>query len=182
MTKDKELVGGYAPDFELPGTDKQVYHLGRYLEQYKAIAVIFISNQCPVVAQYLERIKKIQAEFNNQGFSFIAINSYDSGNSTQESLESMQLFAEKHNLSFPYLKDPTQDVAKTFGITVTPEVFLLDKESVICYAGAIDDNPDTPNSVTKSYLRDSITNLLSGQEIAPTYIKPIGTPMQWRNN
>ncbi len=182
MTKDKQLVGGYAPDFELLGIDKQVYHLGRYFEQYKAIAVIFISNQCPVVAQYLERIKKIQEEFNNQGFSFIAINSHNSANNPQESLESMQLFAEKHNLSFPYLKDPTQDVAKAFQITVTPEVFLLDKESVIRYAGVIDDNPNASNSVTKFYLRDSITNLLSEQEIATNYIKPTGTPMQWHNN
>ncbi|MDJ0650178.1 MAG: thioredoxin family protein [Xenococcaceae cyanobacterium MO_188.B19] len=174
MKIDKKLVGDYAPDFELPGTDKQVYHLGRYLEQYNAIAVIFITNQCPVVNKYLDTIKQIQADFNSQGFSFIGINS---GNNPQESLESMQLFAQKNNLSFPYLKDPTQDVAKTFGIKVTPEVFLLDNKSVIRYAGSIDDR-DT-DVVTKSYLRDSITSLLSGQEIVLTYNEPTGTPIQW---
>ena len=173
MKLDRELVGGYAPDFELPGTDKQVHHLGRYLEQYSAIAVIFISNQCPVVNQYLDCIKKIQAEFNSQGFSFIAINS---GNNPQDNLESMQLFAEKNNLSFPYLKEPTQDVAKTFGIKVTPEVFLLDNKSVIRYAGSIEG--DSTDGVKKSYLEANISNLLSGQEIAITYTEPMGTSIQ----
>ncbi len=181
MKTDKELVGGYAPDFELPGIDTQVYHLGRYLEQYKAIAVIFISNQCTKVNQYLDRIQKIQADFNPQGFSFIAINSNDFGDNLQESFESMALFAQKHNLLFPYLRDPTQDVAKSFGIKVTPEVFLLDNKSVIRYAGSIDDNPDAPDLVTKSYLRDSITNLLAAQKISITYTEPIGSPIQWRN-
>ncbi len=173
MKIDKKLVGDYAPDFELPGIDKQVYHLGRYLEQYNAIAVIFISNQCPVVNKYLDTIKQIQAEFNSQGFSFIGINS---SNNPEESLESMQLFAQNNNLSFPYLKDPTQDVAKTFGIKVTPEVFLLDNKSVIRYAGSIENG----DPLSKSYLRNSITSLLSGQEIVITYDEPIGTPIQWR--
>ena len=176
MKIDRKLVGDYAPDFELPGTDKQVYHLGRYLEQYNAIAVIFITNQCPMVSQYLNLIKTIQTEFNSQGFSFIAINS---GNNPEDSLESMQLFAENNNLSFPYLKDPTQDVAKTFGVRVTPEVFLLDNKSVIRYAGSIDG--DSSDSLPKSYLRDSITSLLSGQEITITYSEPTGTPIEWRN-
>ncbi len=178
MKIDRELVGSYAPDFELPATNREVYHLGRYLEEYNAIAVIFISNQCPIVNQYLERIKKIQAEFHSQGFSFIAINS---GDDSQDSLESMEIFAKQHDLSFPYLKDITQDVAKTFGVQVTPEVFLLDKKSVILYVGGIDDNADTHDSVTKSYLRDNIINLFSEQEITITYTKPIGTPIQWRN-
>ena len=173
MKIDQKLVGDYAPDFELPGIDKQVYHLGRYLEQYNAIAVIFISNQCPVVNKYLDTIKQIQAEFNSQGFSFIGINS---SNNPEESLESMQLFAQNNNLSFPYLKDPNQDVAKTFGIKVTPEVFLLDNKSVIRYAGSIED----ADTINKSYLRDSIASLLSGQEIVITYHEPIGTPLKWR--
>ncbi|MDJ0535089.1 MAG: thioredoxin family protein [Xenococcaceae cyanobacterium MO_207.B15] len=181
MQTDKKLVGGYAPDFELPGMDEEVGHLGRYLKQYQAIAVIFISNQCPYVHQYLDRIKKIQADFHPQGFSFIAINSNDSGNTLQESFETMKGFAQQHNLSFPYLRDSTQDVAKSFGVQVTPEVFLLDNKSVVRYAGNIDDNPDAPDSVTSSYLRDSITSLLSGQEIATNYTEPVGTPIKWRN-
>lgn len=181
MQTDKKLVGDYAPDFELPGIDRQVYHLSRYLQQYKAIAVIFISNQCPVVKQYIARIQQIQADFQAQGFSFIAINSSDFDQTLAASFESMQLFAQQYNLTFPYLKDPTQDVAKSFRVQVTPEVFLLDNNSVIHYAGSIDNRPDAPNLVTNSYLQDNIANLLANQEIVINYTEPVGTPIQWRS-
>ena len=35
------VIGAYAPDFELPGTNGTVHHLARYLDDYRAVVVVF---------------------------------------------------------------------------------------------------------------------------------------------
>ena len=180
MTLTQQFIGNHAPDFELPGIDGQVYHLGRYREAFNAIAVIFISNQAPQVISYLDRLKQIQAQFAEQKFTIVAINSHDSENSLKENFSDMKAFAAANGLNFPYLRDTTQDVAKSFGAKVIPEVFLLDRNAVIRYAGQIDDNADSPEAVQNHYLKDSISNLLSGREIAIDRTSPVGIAIKWR--
>jgi peroxiredoxin len=182
METDNNFVGNYAPDFELPGIDRQVYHLGRYLEQFKAIGVVFMGNSCPYVNAYINRLKELQQEFANSYFTLVGINSNDSQGTLEESFEAMTEFAQTNQLNFPYLRDPTQDVAKSFGVQLIPAVFLLDSEAVIRYAGKIDDSSESSDSVKQSYLRNSISALLNGGEINPTYTEPIGSPIKWRVN
>lgn len=182
MKADKNPVGSYAPDFELPGIDGQVYHLGRYLEKFRAIGVVFLGNNCSYVNSYIDRLKQIQAEFAASGFTLVGINSNDTDSTLEKTFEAMTNFAEENQLNFPYLRDPTQDVAKSFGARVMPEVFLLDSDAVIRYAGRVDDYLESAERVQTSYLRNSIAALLAQQEIDPSYIEPIGEPIQWRKN
>ncbi|MBE9170647.1 thioredoxin family protein [Pleurocapsales cyanobacterium LEGE 06147] len=182
MKADKNPVGSYAPDFELPGIDRQVYHLGRYRENFQAIGVVFIGNNCSYVNGYIDRLKQIQAEFACCSFTLVGINSNDTDSTLEETFEAMNSFAEQNQLNFPYLRDPTQDVAKSFGARVIPEVFLLDSDAVIRYAGRIDDSLESADEVQISYLRNSIAALLAEKEIDPSYTEPVGSPIQWRKN
>jgi peroxiredoxin len=159
------LVGNYAPDFEIPGTDEEVHHLARYIDKYQGIAVIFLSNQCPHVKAYLDRLKQIQNDFTSQGFTIIGINSNDSKQFPAEDFDSMKTFAEENNLNFPYLRDTTQDVARAFKVSHTPEVFLINKNWTVVYQGQIDDNYQESSEVKNAYLRDNINALLKGEEI-----------------
>lgn len=180
MEVNKSSVGDYAPDFEIPGIDKQVHHLGRYLNNFKAVGVVFLGNKFPHVEEYIQRLKNIQTEFESQDFTLIAINSNDSGGTIEESFEAMQSFAEKQQLNFPYLRDPTQDVAKSFGAELIPAAFLIDSQSVICYRGKIDDSPESTDSIVNPYFRNSIAALLTGAEISPSSTKPVGESIKWR--
>ncbi len=170
-------IGNYAPDFELPGIDGQVHHLSRYLEKFRAVGVVFISNHCPYVEWYLDRLKNIQAEFAPQGLTLIGMNGSDLGSS----FENMKAFAQRHDLNFPYLWDPTQDVTRSFGATKTPMAFLIDSTGTVRYKGQIDDRPQDPLSVREDYLRSAIACLFGGQEIAIPQTEPIGTTLIWRN-
>lgn len=118
-------IGSYAPDFELPGVDGEVHHLAQYLEKYRAIGVIFMCNHCPYVGLYLERLKQIQTDFLASGFTLIGINANDATQYPEDSFENMKAFAATRNLNFPYLRDPTQDVARSFGASITPEAFFI---------------------------------------------------------
>lgn len=179
MSIEANTIGNYAPDFELPGIDREVYHLGSYLKKFKAIGVVFIGNDIPEVNQYIERLNQIQTEFKDQGFTLVGIDSNYRQEAIAESFEVMKRFAQEQNLAFPYLRDPTQDVAKSFKAKVMPTVFLLDRDTVIRYQGPIDDSVEA-SGVTKSYLHESIAALLAEEKIARDYIEPVGAAIQWR--
>ena len=112
MEKIGTPIGSYAPDFELPGIDGQVHHLSSYLRKWRGIAVIFMSNECPYVSSYLYRLKQIQSRFESQGVTLVGINANDLYQYPKDSFEKMKKFARVNQLNFPYLWDPTQDVAQ----------------------------------------------------------------------
>lgn len=182
MEKTGTTIGSYAPDFELPGIDRAVHHLARYLEKYRAVGVIFMCNHCPYVKGCIDHFKQIQADFESEGFTLIGINANDASLSPEDSFENMLAFGEEYQLNFPYLRDPTQDVAKGFGATVTPQAFLLDNRGVLRYWGSVNDNPQTPELVQMAYLRNAIASLLKGEAIDPSETEPIGCSLiKWRS-
>ncbi|MFG3818761.1 MULTISPECIES: thioredoxin family protein [Limnothrix] len=175
-----ERIGKYAPDFEIPGADGKVHHFATYLGQYKAAVVIFMCNHCPYVGMYLDRLKALQAEFEPQGVTLIGINANDANQFPEDSFDAMKVFARERGLNFPYLWDPTQDVADCFGAKKTPQAFLVDANSVMRYIGAVDDSPQDPSVVTQAYLRDAITSFLDEQPIAIAFTEAIGCSVKWR--
>ena len=173
-------IGNFAPDFEIPGIDREVYHLGSYRKKLKAIAVVFMDNNSPPVNQYIKRLKQIQNDFGDRGFTVMGIDSNHRTEPIAESIDAMQKYAQEKNLNFPYLRDTTQDVAKSFKAKVMPSVYLLDSDAVIRYQGKIDDCAESIEKVNHHYLRNSISAILSGETIATDYTEPEGTPIQWR--
>lgn len=177
-----EKIGSYAPDFELPGSDGKVHHLARYLEQYQLVCVVFMSDRCPHVRAYLDRLKQLQTDFQERNVAFIGINSNDAIQFPEEGLENMMTFKATHHLNFPYIRDVTQDVAKGFGAQKTPEAFVLDSQGVIHYRGRIDDNAEQPTAANAPYLQQAIVQLLAGEPIATPVTEAVGCPIQWRKS
>ncbi|NET52769.1 MAG: thioredoxin family protein [Merismopedia sp. SIO2A8] len=172
-------VGSYAPDFELPGIDKHVHHLSRYLEKWRGIGVIFISNNCPYVLSYVDRLKKIQSQFHDQNFTLIGINSDKISCSQENCLENMKKFARDKQLNFPYLWDSTQEVAQSFGAQKTLSSFLIDQLGIVFYKGCIDDNSQQPAAVKQPYLQRAIAAMLAGEEASPQSTEVIGSEIEW---
>jgi peroxiredoxin len=173
-------VGGYAPDFELPGIDNQVHHLRRYLENFRVVGVISMCHQCPYVNLYLNRLKQIQAEFATAGFILMGINVSDSTETPGNNLESMKVFAENNQLNFPYLWDSTQDVSRSFGAIATPMAFVVDSHGILRYRGQIDNHPHAPLGTGEDYLRNAIAALFKGEAITIPETQPVGTSIIWR--
>ncbi len=173
-------IGNYAPDFEIPGIDKEVYHLGSCRKKFKAIAVVFMGNDSADVDHYIERLKQIQTDFGDQNFTIMGIDSNYRPEPIAESMKAMQNYAQEKSLNFPYLRDPTQDVAKAFKVKVIPTIYLLDTDAVIRYQGRIDDCAESVDQVNDHYLRDNITALLAGGKITKDFIEPVGTKIKWR--
>ncbi|MEO1211797.1 MAG: redoxin domain-containing protein [Cyanobacteria bacterium J06638_20] len=132
------VLGRYAPDFELPGVTGQVHHLRYYLTCFALVGVVFLAHECPSVQRSLPYLKELQQQFQASGFMLIGINANDGVQSPIDRSPHMSAFADTWQLNFPYLRDETQDVAETFGVTHTPQMFLIDQEGVVQFNGGID--------------------------------------------
>lgn len=181
IEKTTTPIGSYAPDFELLGIDEQVHHLYRYLKQWRGVGVVFLCNECPYVFWYMDRLKKLQTQFENQGFTLVGINANYSSRYHEQSLKNMKEFAGKIHLNFPYLWDATQDVARSFGVQKIPKAFVIDDRGIIRYSGAIDDHAEQPEAVQVSYLQNAIAAFLNGEDISLKSTEVIGSDLKWRN-
>jgi peroxiredoxin len=152
-------IGAPAPAWEnLTGTDDKQHSL-KDLADAKAVAVVFTCNTCPVAVAYEDRLIALANEYQDKGVAFVAINV---NNNDENKLPAMQTRAEEKGFNFAYLYDPSQQIARDYGATVTPHAYLLDAQRTIVYEGAIDDNKDA-SAATEHYLREAIDATLAGQ-------------------
>ena len=176
-------VGDSVVDFKLKNVDGKMVALADF-PNAKGFVVIFDCNTCPYSKVYNARIQELDKKFANQGFPVIAINPNDPSISRGDSFDEMVRIAKAKGYTFPYLIDETQSVAKAFGATNTPHVFVLNKkgsELEVAYIGAIDDNSKEANAVTKRYVEDAVNALLNGQPVTTTKTKAIGCGIKWKN-
>ena len=134
-------VGDTAIDFKLKNVDSKMISLADYKEA-KGYIVIFDCNTCPYSKAYNDRIVALSKKY-SKDFPLIAINSNSSEESSGDSFEDMVKYAKKNGYNFPYLIDETQEIARAYGATNTPHVFILNKtksDLKVAYIGTIDDN------------------------------------------
>ncbi len=174
---NKMKVGTKAPDFSLLAVDGKTYSLDDFSET--ALVVFFSCNHCPYVQAYEDRVMELQNQFKGQA-RFIAINSNDASTHPDDSFENMVGRARDRKFNFVYLRDETQDVARAYGGTHTPHLFVFDKNRALAYTGRIDDNWQEPAKVTKRYLKDALAAITQGRQPAEAETFAIGCTIKWK--
>lgn len=180
----KYEVGDAVTDFKLKNFDGKMISLSDYKDGKGAI-VIFDCNTCPYSKAYNDRIIALNKKYAPNGFPVITINANDPQISPGDSFEKMVSRAKQKKYDFPYLIDESQSVAKAFGATNTPHVFVLQKAGdgfQVAYIGTIDNNSRDASSVTKKYVEDAVDALITGQDISTKSTKAIGCGIKWRNS
>ena len=175
-------IGDVATDFNLKNIDGKMVKMADD-KAAKGFVVIFTCNHCPYAVAYEDRIVALDKKYRPLGYPVIAINPNDAMAYPADSFEAMQKRAKDKGFTFPYLVDETQQVAKTYGATKTPHVYLLQKNNnklVVKYIGTIDDNYQEADEVKEPYLANAIKALLSGKEIAPAETKAVGCSIKWK--
>jgi len=170
-------VGDKATDFKLKNVDGKMVSLTDFKEA-KGFIVIFDCNTCPYSKAYNERIIDLNEKYAAKGFPVITINANDGSG---DSYEEMVRIANKKKYKFPYLYDETQAIAKTYGATNTPHVFVLNQDLKVSYIGAIDDNARNAASATKKYVENAVDALLTGKSVPVTKTKAVGCGIKWRD-
>jgi peroxiredoxin len=153
-------IGDPAPTWkELPGIDGKTHSLAN-LKQRKAVVLVFTCNSCPYAVDYEERIIALTKRFSSQEVEVVAVNV---NKVAEDSFDEMKTRAKSQGFNFSYLYDDTQQIARDYGATYTPEFFVLDAQRKIAYMGALDDSP-AADKVQQQYVATALTALLDGKQ------------------
>jgi peroxiredoxin len=177
-----EKQANIVSDFKLKNINGKIVSLGDY-KNAKGFIIVFTCNHCPFAKMYPQRMNLLNNKFARLGVPLIAISSSDTMVYEEDSYPEMVKMAKQKNINFPFLYDATQSVAKQFKADKTPHAFVIWKENknwVIKYQGAIDDNGSEPEKVTHTYVADAVNALLNGNRVPVPETKSIGCAIKWR--
>jgi peroxiredoxin len=174
-------IGEAAPmtGVEMQNVDGERLTIGRVRGE-KGTLVVFTCNHCPWAKAWHDRLTTLGNQYAAQGIGVIAINSNDPAEHEDDGFEAMQARARETGMRFPYVVDATSDVARAYGATKTPEVFLFDRELKLAYYGAIDDNAHEEQNVAQRYLRDALEAVVNGSPVPVSQTRALGCSIKFR--
>jgi hypothetical protein len=163
------------PELRLPDTDGK--ETGLY-EPAQATVVVFTCNHCPYALAWHDRVNEVARDYAPRGVRVLQINSNDAVRYPHDSLEVMRARVVADEFAGPYLRDESQQAAREWGATVTPDVFVVDAEGVLRYHGAPDaDHSD--ESLRATWLREALDDVLAGRDVARPQTQPRGCSIKW---
>jgi peroxiredoxin len=128
--------GQKAHNFELKSTENKILSLND-IKGENGTLIMFICNHCPYVKAVVKDIVEDCNELKKFGINSVAICTNDAVNFPEDSFDNMIEFAKKHQFSFPYLNDETQDIAKNYDAVCTPDFFGYNKSLELQYRGRL---------------------------------------------
>ena len=145
----------------------------------EGMVVIFSCNTCPWVHRWEGRYVELASAFTPRGVGFVAVNSNEAFRTQGDSFADMQARAKAKGYNFYYTLDEASRLAREFGATRTPHVFVFNAEGQLVYRGAVDDNAHEPDKVDEAYLADALDALLAGEPIKKAATKALGCTIKF---
>ena len=177
--------GWKAQEFALKGTDGKTWRFAD-VRGRNGTLVVFLSNTCPYVRGVISRITEEARALQEIGIGVIGIMS-NVGDS-RDSLDSMKEFARQNGFSFPYVEDPTQEVARAYDAQCTPDFFGFNARDELQYHGRLDaGRPGAPARGRRELIPNARRDLYEAmKQIAETghgpreQIPSMGCSIKWR--
>jgi len=173
-------VGEKAPTFSgIPATTKSGNDLSVTLGDIKedVVVVVFLANHCPVVVGNEDRLIDFAKDYQGKGVKIVGISVSPQD---QDKLPGIKAYMKDKGSNYVYGYDESQQIGKAYGAVATPQFFVLDKDRVIKYMGAMDDSPMNEGKVTKTYLRDAVDAVLKGDSPEVSETKAVGCGISYK--
>jgi hypothetical protein len=141
--------------------------------------VIFTCNSCDYGKRLNRRAVELAHLYRLQGIGAMLINSNDPSYDSADGLEQMKTMAQELELKVPYVVDDGSVIAKAFGATVTPEVFLFDGGGRLVYRGAVNDDPDGVLDAGQEWLAWALDSLVKGDDVSQPVTRAVGCDIRF---
>lgn len=173
-----------APGFRLSSYSGDSISLEDFADQ--TVVVEWFAHDCEFTRSHYKKgrgqMPKLQAEFTARGVIWLTI---DSNRNALPDDEMRALAREWKMASTAFLADPTGEVGRSYGVTNTPQMFVIHRGRVV-YQGAIDDRSSffglfKDRSTAHSYVRQALEEVLSGKAVSVPETKPYGCSMKYAN-
>lgn len=175
-------LGTTAPSFSLSDVRDGASHTLDSLMGSKGLLVMFICAHCPFVRHVEQQLARLGVDYQNSGVGIVAISSNDATAYPDDAPPALARQAERLGFPFPYLYDETQQVARAFDATCTPDFFLFNAAGQLVYRGQLDNSrPGTPIPITGEDLRAALDALIAGQPLPGNQRPSLGCNIKWKS-
>ena len=151
------------------------------IDRDKPSLIMFICNHCPYVIHYHDEIIRLEGDY-AESINMIAISSNDIISHPQDNPHKMKEMWNSLDLSFPYLFDETQEIARKYKAECTPEFYLFDSNQKLVYRGRLDESsPGSDQIPSGKDLRTAVDNLQNNKPISDEQFPSMGCNIKWKS-
>ncbi len=176
-------VGKEAPEFTLTDSLGKSHSLSDF--KGKVVVLEWLNHGCPFVVKHYSsgNMQGLQKDYTGKGVVWLSIVSSapgKQGHMTPEQTNAAK--AEKGSAATAILLDEDGKVGKLYDAKTTPQMFVIDAEGKLAYAGAIDsikstDAADIPNST--NYVKEALDAVLRGEPVKTAVTTPYGCSVKY---
>ncbi len=165
-------VGAPAPAFSAVDTNGKPVNLSDY--KGKTVVLEWTNDGCPYVKKHYGagNMQALQKKWTDQGIVWLSVISSPPGEQGfADAKRANELTVDRKAAPSAVLLDPKQQIARAYGATTTPHMYIVTPDGTLAYMGAIDDKPTARNADlqgARNYVDEALTLLKDG--------KPVSTP------
>ena len=175
-------IGKPAPDFSATDINGKTVKLSDY--KGKIVVLESYNSDCPFCHnQYANgATQDLQKEFAAKGIVWLIVNSVNPNNPSHRTPDqAKQEIADKKIVATAWIDDSSGAVGHLYDMKTTPDMYVIDKNGVLVYQGAIDDKPDPQHDprTARNYVREAVDALLAGKPVEVSQTKPYGCGIKY---
>ena len=178
-------VGSPAPDFTSTDSQGRTQSLNQYRAKY--VVLEWHNQGCPYTRKHYVsgNMQNLQKEWTAKGVVwFTVISSAPGAQGYVTPPQENAYLAQMHAAPTAVLLDSDGKVGRLYNAKTTPQMFVIDPQGKVIYAGAIDDKP-TPDTDdirgADNYVTDALTAAMAGKPIATSYTRSYGCSIKYRD-
>ena len=151
----------------------------------KVVVLEWVNHGCPFVVKHYgsQNMQKLQESYTGKGVVWITINSGSKASGSYTDAETtLKIAAEKGSKATHLIADDSGTIGKAYSAKTTPHMFVINKEGVLVYNGAIDSKKTTnPADIESSenYVAKALDEVLAGKEVTTAKTEPYGCSVKY---
>jgi alkyl hydroperoxide reductase subunit AhpC len=183
VTSHAAEVGKAAPQFSAKDAKGATVSLAE--QRGKVVVLEWVNFECPFVKKHYSsgNMQKLQADYAAKGVVWLTVNSSATGKQGYlEPSKMAETASAKDSKSSHLIMDTDGAVGRAYDAKTTPHMFIIDKEGVLKYNGAIDskESTDTADVATANKLfANALDAVLAGKEVVDAKNKPYGCGVKY---
>ena len=151
----------------------------------KTIVLEWTNDGCPYVRKHYGsgNMQALQKKWTDQGVVWLSVISSPPGEQGfADGTRANSLTTERKATPTAVLLDPKQQVARAYGATVTPHMYIIKPDGTLAYAGGIDDKPTTrPADIkdAKNFVDEALAELKAGKPVSNPATRAYGCTVKY---
>lgn len=176
-------IGQSAPGFTLTDTAGKAHSLADY--KGRTVVLEWVNPGCPYVRKHYgsDNMQATQKAAVDKGVVWLAINS--TANDASDYLAPPKMAAwmqENKAAANATLMDADGKIGRAYGARTTPHMYVIDRQGVLAYAGAIDNKPTSRVEDIKTatnHVNAALAEVLAGKVVSVPATQPYGCSVKY---